>query len=155
MTALKSLLFLVLVPGLFVGAIPFLFLMNGPYISTGVLYNLALPLWVIGGTIVLWCFWDFIAVGQGTPAPIDPPKELVEAGLYRYTRNPMYVGVLMMLLAHFLWFGYWSLLIYVLCFFIAFHVFIIKYEEPTLTKKFGKAYKDYLKRVPRWISRFK
>ncbi|MCI0555781.1 MAG: isoprenylcysteine carboxylmethyltransferase family protein [Anaerolineae bacterium] len=151
MTALKSLLFLILVPGLVVGYIPFAFLLTGPYIEPGFLINIALPLWVIGGAIVVWCFWDFLAIGRGTPAPFDPPKELVVAGLYRYVRNPMYVGVLAMLLAHFLWFGFWLLLAYAVFFFIAFHLFVVNYEEPTLTRKFGKAYKDYLNRVPRWI----
>ena len=155
MTAVKSLLFLILVPGVVVGYIPFVFLQNGPYIQTGFLIYLALPLWVIGGAMVLWCFWDFFSKGHGTPAPFDPPKELVEAGLYRYVRNPMYVGVLAMLLAHFLWFGFWLLLAYAVICFFAFHAVVTLYEEPTLKKKFGKAYKDYLKRVPRWAPRRK
>ena len=153
MTALKSLFFLTFVPGLFVGYVPFAFLMNGAYISTGFLVYLALPLWVIGGWVILWCFWDFLVKGKGTPAPIDPPKELVATGLYNFVRNPMYVGVLLMLIAHFLWFGYWSLLIYTGCFWLAFHIFVLSYEEPTLKKKFGADYEDYLERVPRWIPR--
>jgi protein-S-isoprenylcysteine O-methyltransferase Ste14 len=153
MTALKSLFFLIFVPGLFVGYIPLAFLLTGPYITTGFLFYLALPLWVIGGTALLWCFWDFFSKGDGTPAPMDPPKELVVSGLYNYIRNPMYVGVLLMLVAHFLWFGYWSLLIYTGFFFLAFHLFVINYEEPTLKKKFGKAYANYIKRVPRWLPR--
>lgn len=153
MTILKSLFFLILVPGTVVGYIPFVFLQNGPYIQTGFLIYLALPLWMIGGAMLLWCFWDFLAIGHGTPAPIDPPKELIVAGLYRYVRNPMYVGVLLMLLAHFLWFGFWLLLGYAVFFFVAFHMFVINYEEPTLTKKFGKSYKAYLKQVPRWVPR--
>ena len=155
MTALKSLFFLVFVPGLFVGYVPFAFLMNGSYVDTWFLVYLALPLWVIGGVMILWCFWDFLVKGKGTPAPLDPPKELVVSGLYRYVRNPMYVGVLWMLIAHFLWFGYWSLLIYAGCFFLAFHIFVLSYEEPTLKKKFGADYEDYLERVPRWIPKFK
>ena len=153
MTALKSLFFLIFVPGLFVGFVPFAFLMSGPYIDTLFLIYLALPLWLIGGLMVLWCFWDFLFKGHGTPAPIDPPKELVVSGLYNFVRNPMYVGVELMLIAHFLGFGYWSLLIYATFFFIAFHTFVLRYEEPTLKKKFGAAYENYLKRVPRWIPR--
>ena len=151
MTALKSLFFLILVPGLFVGYIPFAFLMDGSYIETGFLTYLALPLWVIGGFMVLGCFWSFLIKGKGTPAPIDPPKELVITGLYNFTRNPMYVGVLAMLISYFLWFGYWDILLYTACFFIAFHIFIIAYEEPTLKRKFGGDYEDYLERVPRWL----
>lgn len=153
MTALKSLFFLIFVPGLLVGYVPFAFLMNGSYIETGPLVYLALPLWVIGGCMILWCFWDFLVKGHGTPAPMDPPKELVVTGLYNFVRNPMYVGVLLMLIAHFLWFGYWSLLMYTGFFFLAFHIFVLSYEEPTLKKKFGADYEDYLERVPRWMPR--
>ena len=155
MTALKSLFFLIFVPGLFVGYIPLAFLLTGSYIVTGILFYLALPLWLIGGVVVVWCFWDFLTKGDGTPAPFDPPKELVVSGLYNYVRNPMYIGVLLMLIAHFLWFGYWSLLIYTGFFFLAFHLFVLNYEEPTLKKKFGRSYTNYMKRVPRWIPKFK
>lgn len=153
MTALKSLFFLILVPGLFVGYVPFAFLFAGPQADLGFLSYLVLPLWLIGAIIILWCFWDFLVKGQGTPAPIDPPKELVVSGLYRYVRNPMYVGVLSMLIGHFFCFWYWSLLMYAGFFFAAFHLFVINYEEPNLKKKFGAAYEHYLKTVPRWIPR--
>ena len=155
MTALKSLLFLIFVPGMVVGVIPITFLLTGTYIETGVLVYFAFLLWVIGALILLWCFWDFLTKGFGTPAPIAPPKELVVAGMYKYVRNPMYVGVISMLIAYFLWFGYWSLLIYAGVVFLAFHLFIVNYEEPTLKKKFGRAYTSYVKRVPRWIPKFK
>jgi len=155
MTALKSFFFLIFVPGLFVGYVPFAFLMNGSYIDTGFLIYLALPLWVVGGVMILWCFWDFLVKGKGTPAPIDPPKELVVTGLYNYVRNPMYVGVLLMLIAHFLWFGFVALLVYLVFFFLAFHIFVLRYEEPTLKKMFGKAYEAYIRRVPRWIPKLK
>jgi protein-S-isoprenylcysteine O-methyltransferase Ste14 len=154
MTALKSLFFLIFVPGLFVGYVPFAFLLLGPQISTGIFAYLAFPLWLVGGFAILWCFWDFLVKGRGTPAPIDPPKELVASGLYRFVRNPMYVAVLLMLFGHFLWFGFWSLLIYTAFFFIAFHLFVVGYEEPNLRKRFGAAYEKYLQEVPRWIPRF-
>jgi protein-S-isoprenylcysteine O-methyltransferase Ste14 len=153
MTALKSLFFLIFVPGLFVGYVPFAFLLTGTQVETGILSYLAFPLWFIGGVMILWCFWDFIVKGHGTPAPIDPPKELVVTGLYNYVRNPMYVGVLLMLIGHFLWFGYWGLLVYAVFFFMAFHLFILLYEEPTLRKKFGKSYEAYCQSAPRWIPR--
>jgi Putative protein-S-isoprenylcysteine methyltransferase len=116
---------------------------------------LAFPLWAVGGIILLWSFWNFLIQGRGTPAPIDPPKELVATGFYRYVRNPMYVGVLAVILGHFLWFGYWNLLIYAIVVFAVFHTFVTYYEEPTLKRKFGASYEDYLKKVPPWIPRFK
>lgn len=153
MIALRSFLFLILAPGVVAGYIPLALLRNGARIETGVFAWLAFPLWIIGGVILLWSFWNFLAQGRGTPAPIDPPKELVAAGFYRYVRNPMYVGVLAAILGHFLWFGYWNLLLYAGIVFLAFHAFVTYYEEPNLKKRFGAAYEDYLKRVPRWIPR--
>ena len=153
MVALRSFLFLILAPGVVAGYIPLALLRNGAQIETGVFAWLAFPLWIVGGVIVLWSFWNFLAQGRGTPAPIDPPKELVAAGFYRYVRNPMYVGVLAAILGHFLWFGYWNLLLYAGIVFLAFHAFVTYYEEPNLKKRFGAAYEDYLKRVPRWIPR--
>jgi protein-S-isoprenylcysteine O-methyltransferase Ste14 len=155
MTALKSLLFLLVAPGIVAGYIPLAFLRKGPQIQTGVLAYLAFPLWLIGGVILLWSFWNFLREGRGTPAPIDPPKDLVAAGFYRYVRNPMYVGVLAVILGHFLWFRYWNLLTYAMLVFLAFHTFVTFYEEPTLRKKFGASYEEYLRRVPRWLPKLK
>ncbi len=154
MTALKSLLFLILAPGMVAGYIPLVLLRRGPHVETGVFAYLAFPLWLIGTIILLWSFWNFLIQGRGTPAPVDPPRELVAVGFYRYVRNPMYVGVLLILIGHFLWFGFWWLLAYTVFAFIIVHLFVTLYEEPTLKRKFGTAYEDYLQRVPRWIPKF-
>jgi protein-S-isoprenylcysteine O-methyltransferase Ste14 len=151
----KSLLYLIFEAGLFALYVPLALLRSGPRIETGLICLLAIPLWLIGGLMVLWCFWDFTFKGRGTPVPMDPPKELVVTGLYRYLRNPIYAGVLSIFLGHFLWFGYWALLMYTAFAFIGVHAFVILYEEPTLKRKFGATYEDYLKRVPRWIPRFR
>lgn len=155
MTALKSLLFLIVAPGMVAGYIPLALLRKGSQVETGFLAYLAIPLWLMGAAILLWSFWNFLHEGRGTPAPVEPPKELVAVGFYRYVRNPMYVGVLATILGHFLWFGYWSLLIYAIVVFAAFHIFVTYYEEPTLKRQFGAAYEEYLKNVPRWIPRFR
>ncbi|HLO32350.1 MAG TPA: isoprenylcysteine carboxylmethyltransferase family protein [Anaerolineales bacterium] len=155
MTLLKSLLYLIFEAGLFALYIPLAFLRTGPRIETGVISLLAIPMWLIGGLMVLWCFWDFTFTGRGTPVPMDPPKELVATGLYRYVRNPIYVGVLSIFLGHFLWFGYWALLTYTVAAFIGVHSFVVLYEEPNLKRKFGAAYEDYLKKVPRWLPKLR
>src|SRR5262245_5325893 len=155
MTALGSILFFILAPGMVAGFIPLGLLRTGPQIQTGFLAYLAFPLWVIGTIILIWCFWDFLVKGKGTPAPVDPPKELVVSGLYKYVRNPMYVGVVLVIIGHFLWFEFWNLLIYATIVFTAFHAFVIFYEEPTLKRTFGAAYEDYLRKVPRWIPKFR
>ena len=155
MTAYKSLLYLIVEASVFALYIPLGLLRRGPQVETGVMSFLAIPLWLIGSLIILRCFWDFTFRGQGTPVPIDPPKELVVIGPYRYVRNPIYVGVVLIFLGHFLWFGYWALLVYTALAWIGVHFFVVSYEEPTLKKRFGAAYEDYRRRVPRWIPRFR
>jgi protein-S-isoprenylcysteine O-methyltransferase Ste14 len=155
MTIYKSLLYLTLEAGLFALYIPLAFLRNGPRLETGVISFLAIPFWLIGSLIILWCFWAFTFRGQGTPNPADPPKELVVTGPYRFVRNPIYVGVVFIFLGHFLWFGYWALLIYPVPVLIGVHLFVILYEEPTLRRRFGAHYEEYLKSVPRWIPKFR
>jgi protein-S-isoprenylcysteine O-methyltransferase Ste14 len=151
----KSLLYLMIEAGVFALYIPLAILRTGPRVEMGVLSFLAMPLWLIGSLIVLRCFWDFTFTGRGTPLPTNPPKELVVTGFYRYVRNPIYVGVMFIFLGYFLWFGYWALLLYTILAFLGVHVFIILYEEPTLKRKFGASYEEYLKNVPRWIPKSK
>ena len=155
MTALKSILFFILAPGVVAGYLPLTLFRTGVQIQTGFLFYLALPFWIVGVVILVWCFWDFVQKGKGTPAPIEPPKQLVVSGLYNYVRNPMYVGVLLVIIGHFLWFGFWNLLIYAVVVFTAFSIFVIFYEEPNLKQRFGEAYEAYLKRVPRWVPRLR
>lgn len=109
---------------------------------------------VIGALIYLWCAWDFSVKGMGTPAPIDAPKKLVISGLYRYVRNPMYLGVACIVVSRAI--SYRSLLI---LFYLAFillcaSLFVRFYEEPHLRAAFGEQYRDYCRRVPRWFPRF-
>jgi protein-S-isoprenylcysteine O-methyltransferase Ste14 len=155
MTALKSILFFILAPGTVAGFVPLTLLRTGAQVQTGFLSYLAYPLWVIGIAMLVWCFYDFVQKGKGTPAPIEPPMELVVSGLYNHVRNPMYVGIASILIGHFLWFGFWSLLIYTAVVVIAFHSFVTLYEELNLRQRFGALYEAYLKRVPRWIPRIK
>lgn len=98
-----------------------------------------------------WCALDFAFKGQGTPAPVDPPKVLVIQGLYKYTRNPMYVSVLMVLVGESLLFESTWLLGYAAAFALGFHSFVVLYEEPTLRRRMGAAYVQYCRKVPRWI----
>ncbi|MBK9924421.1 MAG: isoprenylcysteine carboxylmethyltransferase family protein [Anaerolineales bacterium] len=156
MKLLKSVLFLVLVPGLLIGYFPYWpSITDVEVFATGSFRYLAIPLWVASSVGMLWCFWNFLVNGRGTPAPIDPPKELVAVGLYRYVRNPMYVAGLTGLFGWILWSPSLPLIVAPLIFFIATHLFITLYEESTLKKKFGATYESYLKQVPRWIPKFK
>ncbi|HSP33803.1 MAG TPA: isoprenylcysteine carboxylmethyltransferase family protein, partial [Thermoanaerobaculia bacterium] len=105
---------------------------------------------VAGIAILLLCVWDFFAVGRGTLAPVDPPRRLVVRGLYRYTRNPMYNGVLLALIGEAWLFRSAPILIYVAAVFAAVHLFVVLYEEPVLTRRFGDEYRAYRAAVPRW-----
>jgi protein-S-isoprenylcysteine O-methyltransferase Ste14 len=109
----------------------------------------------VGVCIELWCGWDFATKGRGTPAPFDPPKELVAHGLYALVRNPMYVGVLLILLGEAWFFATGALLWYALVVFAGFNLFVLLYEEPTLRRNFGRAYESYCAAVPRWWPRIR
>jgi protein-S-isoprenylcysteine O-methyltransferase Ste14 len=113
----------------------------------------AIALLAVGAAGYLWCALDFAFAGKGTPAPIDMPKYLVARGLYRYTRNPMYISVLTVLLGESALYRSTSLLEYAAVVAIGFHVFVLAQEEPTLRRKMGAAYTEYCAEVPRWIPR--
>jgi len=115
------------------------------------LHLLGLLLLTCGVAIYLWCAWDFAAKGLGTPSPIDAPKVLVIRGLYRFTRNPMYVGVSAMILGQALFYESLAIAIYLCAVITAFHLFVRLYEEPTLTRLFGAQYQEYRRNVPRWL----
>jgi len=98
-------------------------------------------------------FVRFALQGLGTPAPIAPPQHLVVTGLYRYVRNPMYVALVAVILGQAILFGDWRLMIYGGLMWLAFHAFVLTYEEPVLAQKFGAEYEDFRANVPRWIPR--
>ena len=106
---------------------------------------------MIGAGIYVRCVWDFARTGRGTPAPIDAPKRLVIVGLYRYVRNPMYVGVLLAVSGWALFFRSWHVLLLAAGLALAFHLFIVFYEEPHLARTFGESYEQYRHAVRRWI----
>jgi protein-S-isoprenylcysteine O-methyltransferase Ste14 len=106
-----------------------------------------------GVAIYLWCAWDFAVKGFGTPAPIDAPKVLVINGLYRFTRNPMYVGVSSMIAGQGIFFGSQAIATYFCAVVLFFNLFVLLYEEPALRRQFGEQYEEYCRRVPRWLIR--
>src|SRR5512136_2511301 len=155
MNTLKTTLFMLLVPGLLLVALPAWLMATDPALfSFGLFRWLAIPCWMIGAAGTIWCAWEFTVRGRGTPSPTDPPKELVVRGLYRYVRNPIYAGVIIFLLGHVLWHPSPSILWMPLIVAISSHLFVILYEEPQLRRRFGAAYETYCKSVPRWIPGF-
>jgi len=157
MLALRSIFFTLLVPGTVTVVIPYFIACHGraAQFSQWTLWRYAglLPL-AVGAGIVLWCIWDFAVVGHGTLAPIDPPTQLVARGPYRYVRNPMYVGAVLVLLGEAALFVSVALVIYCAVFFVVAHSFVVLYEEPTLHRQFGQSYDAYRRSVRRWWPRF-
>lgn len=106
-----------------------------------------------GAATALWCVFAFALLGRGTPAPFDPPRRLVVRGPYRLVRNPMYVGAGLALIGAALFYESIPLFAFAGLFFLATHLFVIWYEEPTLRRKFGDEYDAYARRVRRWRPR--
>jgi len=103
--------------------------------------------------MILDSFARFAIQGLGTPAPVLPAKHLVITGLYRYVRNPMYVGVTAVIIGQALLLGSVRLLIYGAAVWLAFFIFVLVYEEPILRHTFGAEYDVFCQKVPRWIPR--
>lgn len=146
----KNVAFTVLVPGTVAVYVPVFLIRHGAAAVLG--WVVATVLLVGGGSIYFWCLWDFVTFGGGTPAPIDAPKRLVIRGLYRYSRNPMYVGVLTVIFGWSVLFASWTIAAYGLVVAICFHLFVVLYEEPHLARVFGASYEEYRARVARWTS---
>jgi protein-S-isoprenylcysteine O-methyltransferase Ste14 len=142
----------VIVPGTAAVAVP-LALMCGRTPASGPLSGLAVAVLAVGALVYAWCVYDFATFGRGTPLPIDAPKRLVVRGLYRVTRNPMYVGVLSVILGWALLFCSAALAAYALAVWGCFQSFIAFYEEPHLRGVFGAEYEAYCARVGRWLPR--
>ncbi|MBI4288103.1 MAG: isoprenylcysteine carboxylmethyltransferase family protein [Chloroflexi bacterium] len=155
---LRTLIFTLLVPGTVAGWVPYLLLARGaewlPFQIGNFRFLGILPM-LLGAAIYLWCAWEFAHTGKGTPAPVDAPQVLVVKGLYWLVRNPMYVGVELMLLGQVLLFQSTRLLIYAMVVGLVVHCFVVFREEPQLRKKFGSKYEEYCRAVPRWVPRLR
>lgn len=151
---LQTILFTIFVPGTVLGLIPRWLVGGFPRPESGPVTWLGILIIVLGSAIYFRCAWEFAVRGLGTPAPIAPTKFLVTTALHRYVRNPMYIGVLGVLLGEAATFRAVVLLEYAAFCFAAVYLFVIFYEEPTLRRQFGESYDEYRRSVPRWIPRF-
>ncbi len=153
---LASALFLVIAPGTIAGLVPWwisrwkfrpAFPGQAPLQIAGVLLIVAaLP-------VLLDSFARFALLGLGTPAPVFPTRRLIVTGLYRHVRNPMYVAVFSIILGQGLLFGNVRVLEYGALVWLAFHLFVLLYEEPAMRRTFPRDYAVFFKNVPRWIPR--
>ena len=127
---------------------------KGVAIHQGYALFLGLFLMTVGFVIYARCVWDFIAFGKGTPAPVDAPKHLVVRGLYHYTRNPMYVGILLFISGWILLYQLSALILYGLGVAACFQLLVLFYEEPMLKTLFASDYEKYSTSVNRWLPQF-
>ena len=153
----KSILFSLIVLTFIIAGIPYLIHRSGLLQWTLAPWTTALPgaLTVFLGVLIyILCARDFARFGRGTPAVWDPPKTFVSRGLYRLVRNPMYLGIVLIVIGEACFFHSPPLLFLALLIWLMFHGFVLFYEEPTLTKTFGDSYRQYRVQVSRWLPRW-
>lgn len=146
----RNLLFTVVVPGLGAGWAPWSILVRYGHGVTPVVWA-ALPVIVAGALLYGWCVWNFATVGRGTPGPWDAPSRVVAVGPYRWVRNPIYIGALLVVLGEAGLFRSLPLLAYAGAMAVCFHLFVLGYEERTLRRRFGRSYAEYQRAVHRWL----
>ena len=152
MLARALLSFLIILPGVFGFVVPWWIIAGAATHGPG---------WPLLGTVLtgcgllvlLWCVHDFYVAGRGTLAPWDPPRRLVVVGLYRFSRNPMYLGVLTLVLGWSVLAGSWGVAVYWCVLALGFHLRTIWYEERRLAELFGVDWERYRAAVPRWRPR--
>jgi protein-S-isoprenylcysteine O-methyltransferase Ste14 len=155
--AVRSLLWAVLLPGLFAGYVPWRY-----FGLRSVSLDLRQPAhWAgllgigLGTALLAVCILEFARSGRGTLSPVDPPRKLVIRGPYRFVRNPMYLAVTLIVLGEvlltrsrglFVWWAAWFALV---------NLIVLGYEEPALRRQFGAAYEQYAAAVRRWLPRLR
>lgn len=151
-----SIVFFFLAPGVVAGLVPYLisdWRRQGAFLVPVVEPLLGAILVLVGAMFLIDCFARFAREGQGTPAPIAPPRSLVVSGAYRHVRNPMYVAVVSIIWGQALIFGNRALVGYGAVVWLLFHLFVLVYEEPALRRAHGEAYARYAAEVGRWWPR--
>ena len=152
-----SAVFLVIAPGFVAGLMPrwiSRWRLEAPFFGMPLFRFVGGILIALGLAGLLDSFVRFAVQGMGTPAPVFPTRHLVVSGLYRYVRNPMYIAVVSTIFGQGLVFGNVALLEYGGLVWLLFHFWVLGYEEPTLTARFGSEYEVFCAAVPRWIPRF-
>jgi len=146
----KNLLYTAVLPATVAVYLP-LYLVEASVEATKGLFLVAVVLFGTGGVIFIRSLWDFATLGQGTPVPIDSPKKLVVRGIYLYTRNPIYLGILSVILGWAILYQSKILFIYAFWTSLFFQGFVVLYEERHLRRIFTEEYQQYCTRVNRWL----
>ena len=123
-------------------------------------FGVQLPVWTapigialmpVGALLMVTCIAAFVVRGRGTPMPLDPPREFVASGPYRWVRNPMYIGMFVFLVGYALCAASFGALLVAFGMLAAAHLFTVLYEEPGLERRFGESYREYRRTTRRWI----
>jgi protein-S-isoprenylcysteine O-methyltransferase Ste14 len=151
-----SIAFLFVAPGIVAGLIPWWISgerMEPPLLGVEPVRWLGILLLILGAVLLVETFARFALQGLGTPAPVAPTKSLVVTGSYRFVRNPMYVAVVSLILGQALLLGSLGTLVWGGVVWLTVHLFVLSYEEPTLSRTYGEQYERYRANVRRWIPR--
>jgi protein-S-isoprenylcysteine O-methyltransferase Ste14 len=153
--AVGSLVFLALAPGMVAGVVPWIISRwrVADYPGAVFLRPLGVVLLMAGLAVLVEAFARYALEGRGTPAPIYPTEHLIVGGTYRFVRNPMYLAVEALIVGQALALGAFNLIVYAAMFAVAFHLFVVWVEEPTLRRSFPKSYRKYSGAVGRWVPR--
>jgi protein-S-isoprenylcysteine O-methyltransferase Ste14 len=153
---LGTIAFTLTIPATAIVLIPYLLTgwrLRPPLLGVEATRSLGAALIVLAAPLFLRFLSGFVREGHGTPAPIAPTEHLVVGGPFRWVRNPGYVAVVSLVVGQALVFGSGAVLVYAAALALAFHLFVVFYEEPTLRRQFGEEYEAYCREVPRWIPR--
>jgi protein-S-isoprenylcysteine O-methyltransferase Ste14 len=152
---IASAAFFVVAPGTVVGLVPLLITrweITGSGLPWRLLQAIGVVLIVAGLIPPVHAFVQFVKAG-GTPMPIAPTQRLVVTGFNRYVRNPMYLGLIVVMLGQALLFGSLALVLWAAAFWIITASFVRWYEEPTLVDEYDGEYEEYRRHVHAWLPR--
>ena len=152
---LRNLFWAALLPGVVAGLVPWYYFGVDPStVDIRRPLDLVRVLVIVTGVVLtVACIVAFARRGQGTLSPLDPPRLLVVSGLYRYVRNPMYLGVATIGIGELMLWPSRGLVIWWVAWFAWVNVFVRVVEEPALRRQFGSRYDRYVRSVGRWIPR--
>jgi len=113
-------------------------------------FVIAIALGTSGFAVMMWAWWQFQQY-EVAICPTEKTDRLITDGVYRFTRNPMYLGMLMMLAGIAAWFGTLPFYFAVIALFAIINQSFCPYEESKLEAAFGRSYETYKSQVRRWI----
>lgn len=144
----RALVAFLVLPGVVAFVVPLLLVRSG---AGAFLNNWGVAPLSSGVVLLFACVREFYVAGRGTLAPWAPPAALVVSGVYKWSRNPMYISVLLILAGWAIGYRSWPLAAYAFVMLVVFQLRIMLHEEPWLARTFGDDWNQYRTRVSRWF----